>query len=1299
MNSSTQPARLRPFRPQPFGRYTLLSHLATGGMGEIYLARLEGAQGFEKLCVIKKILPQLAADTDFVERFVGEARTLVRLSHGSIAQVLDMGLHEDEAYMALEHVDGKDLRKVAARVRDRQMPLPVTFILYTMGRVLDALAYAHRKKDDDGEDLKLVHRDISPQNILISYEGEVKVIDFGLAKSRLSAAKTNPSIILGKFLYMSPEQARHQPVDRRSDLYAVGLCLYELICGKNPFDGIHPGELMSLVANPRIAPLDQVEPLTPPAVTALVAKALAVEPSQRFQTAEEFRGRLQACLMEIDSSAGPESVSRFMRELFSADFQSERRLLASLKDVPRLSTEEVRALASMPDDPLAPKMTHAMLPAKTIRLDGPVEPLSFFPTPRSREGGGPVTDGETRPGVPMDESTRPAFPIEALEEEARARGVRQDTAPSVEVGPEAFVRGGGVSPSSAPIPRAPAMTREVQMTSMPPEAVPPGVAAARALLPSHMRPTELAMPSLGGPSSPEDASVQVESTDAKAESLRGRASEASPSVIALVGAPTPAVPPRGSQGTVNSRPPPPGAEPHVSAAVLPRTGVVVMPAVNVPAPASLPRTSALESMPAVEVSEGAAGYEDDEPSLSDDEDSASAREGAFGSAAPVEELSSREDEAVFSEPHPSGPMPRTASVVMAAVQPPPPGSTPARATSAVGSPDEAAASRSLSSAGMPAVGAQAGTSSRAISSVEVAALDAQDEDASDSASSVDMSSEDGTPPRTMSSAGMPAVGAEHVAPPRSMSSAGMPAVGSQTGTPARTLSSASVPASTSSGSAPARTASAVMAAVSPAQAGMTPSRGMSSLGAPQPPRGATPSRAIPAAPASGATASRSAPVVDEPAVDTTPAHGGQALSPEDDAEAGLSSTDAQSHEGASSELPVLSTEDVGHEESAASIADVDTHPRIHRPSRTERHDDTQPRVAHHADTDPRVTRHDDTHPRVVLDAGLFNDVNGSEDEERSGVSRPRSRRARPSSPGMAPASTARRTGSVSAVRPTAPAPVVTEEEEDESDDDVRVSLTPNEETRRTTMPVRPETRSAERIAKEDTRRTTMPERPERRRKGPLVLVLVLLFVSVAVVGAFFLGPPELRAQVLRQFMPKEPEGPPPAQPLRPSAPDEAQAGKAANENGPPPEGNAAQAPGASTPTPNAAPPAGATPGTPAPPAGATEGRDALDDSFLAPLDTQQKDTEAPTKRAAPVRKIRSARARQLTVLEREWRETNALFNQLNAEHSCVVLGLWCTRYAEVKSEVDAAGSSDNPEALRKVRAMKRYLLQKQKELY
>jgi len=335
MTVQNQARGLRPFKPIPFGRYTLVAPIATGGMGEIFLARMEGPQGFEKFCVIKKILPHLAEDGEFVERFVNEAKTLVKLSHGSIAQVLDMGLHNGDPYIALEHVDGKDLRKVASRMREQGTPPPLTYVLYVMSRVLDALAYAHRKRDEDDREIGLVHRDISPQNVLVSYEGEVKVIDFGLAKSSLSSAKTNPSIILGKFMYMSPEQARHMPADRRSDLYSVGLCLYELIAGKNPFDDAPTGELMQRVASPQIPSLLGYDPLLPPTVAQVVQKALAVDPDQRFQTAEELRGRLMACLLEIDPSAGPESVSRFMRDTFSGEFSAERRMLQALKEASR----------------------------------------------------------------------------------------------------------------------------------------------------------------------------------------------------------------------------------------------------------------------------------------------------------------------------------------------------------------------------------------------------------------------------------------------------------------------------------------------------------------------------------------------------------------------------------------------------------------------------------------------------------------------------------------------------------------------------------------------------------------------------------------------------------------------------------------------------------------------------------------------------------------------------------------------------------------------------------------------------
>jgi eukaryotic-like serine/threonine-protein kinase len=297
--------------------------------------------------------------------------------------VLDMGLHEGDAYMALEYVDGKDLRKVAARARDLKQTLPLSFVLFVMGRVLDALAYAHRKKGDDETGLNLVHRDISPQNILISYEGEVKVIDFGLAKSRLSAAKTNPSIILGKFLYMSPEQARHQPVDRRSDLYAVGLCLYELLSGSNPFDQVPSGELMTTVAQPGIPHLSERVPSLPLAVTELVMKALAVEPSRRFQTAEEFRGQLLANLLSLEPGAGPESITRFMHELFAKEYQSERRLLASLKEAGR-APEAAGELA--------------------------VAPLSFHPSPRTHEGGPVREEGETRPSLVMKEAPSEEVP-------------------------------------------------------------------------------------------------------------------------------------------------------------------------------------------------------------------------------------------------------------------------------------------------------------------------------------------------------------------------------------------------------------------------------------------------------------------------------------------------------------------------------------------------------------------------------------------------------------------------------------------------------------------------------------------------------------------------------------------------------------------------------------------------------------------------------------------------------------------------------------------------------------------------
>ncbi|AGC48436.1 serine/threonine protein kinase [Myxococcus stipitatus DSM 14675] len=1261
MNAHNPSARLRPFRPQPFGRYTLLSHLGTGGMGEIYLARLEGAQGFEKLCVIKKILPQLAEDSDFVERFVGEARTLVRLSHGSIAQVLDMGLHEGEAYMALEHVDGKDLRKVAARVRDRQVPLPLTFILYVMGRVLDALAYAHRKKDDDGEDLKLVHRDISPQNILISYEGEVKVIDFGLAKSRLSAAKTNPSIILGKFLYMSPEQARHQPVDRRSDLYAVGLTLYELISGKNPFDGIHPGELMSVVANPKVAPLDEVEPLTPRAVTALVAKALEVDPAQRFQSAEEFRGRLQACLMEIDPSAGPESVSRFMRELFAADFQFERRLLTSLRDVPRGGgTSESRAVEPDEGGP-APRPTlpaGAMLPAKTIRLDGPVEALSFHPTPRNRDGGGPVNDGETRPGIPIDEATRPAFPVEALEEEARARAARlsQDTSPSVEVAPEPEARPPLVpAPAIEPLPRPGMLSMEVSFAPLPPEALPPPpVVAPR----SDMRPTELELRPVGavmGLSLEPELVVPPENTEPRGEPLRSpgedtRPRQPAPFMGGRPPAPSPVTPQRPSLSGPTA-PPPPGSPS--------RSGPLAMPAIpglppqGSPPPGS-PSRSGPMAMPAV-------------PGLPPPQ-------GAPPPGSPTRS-GPMAMPAVAGLPPPGSP-PRTGVMVMPAVtgQPPPPGTPQRPMPGAAGMAPPGSPQRSASMS-MPAVPGMAPQGAPPPGSPQ--------RSASMSMPAVQGLSPQGAPPpgspQRSAAMSMPAV--------PGMSPPGAPPPGSPQRSAA--MSMPAVP-----GMSPQRPAGAQQA---PLAQGQRPVTGSSSVaGAPA----RTGALMMPAVAAPGAVGRSGGSDEafdlrgDSPAYESLTEESRVGDARAEDTEPPLVARGALEEEG---DLPVVTPEQMGYGEPSSRIEEMDTNPRGSRPSRTERSDDTQPRGPRDGDTDPRAPReadtqprsaamlHEDTQPRVVLDASFLRDAEGAvrEHEERLGTARPKTgpRRVRQSSPGMAPVQ-GRRTGSTSAIRP-APAPVpVPVDDDDEEDVDVRVSMPSHDETRRTSVPARPSSRGPG----EDTRKTAMPRRSSRTA---VVVVTGVLVALVAGTTALALAP-EVRKAVMRQLglgpareVTPTPKARAPGAPLQ-GAPTEVPA-----RDGALPEDAPDTAPTVVD-APAAAPEAAARA-----PSKSDDSQLPEDNTLLAPLSPGSTKPAVSKRASGPRVKIISGGAgRNVSELKREWKATLALFKTLEEFRSCDDLGHLCLKRDDLREQIETSpGGETDPVLLDKVRQFKKIVQQ------
>jgi serine/threonine protein kinase len=222
-------------QPIQFGKYFLLERINMGGMAEVFRAKAYGVEGFERLVAVKKILPSISEDKEFIRMFIDEAKIAVQLSHANIAQVFDLGRVGGSYYIALEHVHGRDLRALYDRCREKSAPMPVAQACFIIQKVCEGLDYAHNKRHENGDELGLVHRDVSPQNVLVSFEGEVKIIDFGIAKAAGRCSRTQAGILKGKFAYMSPEQERGQAINRRSDVFSTGIVLYELLTGKRMF--------------------------------------------------------------------------------------------------------------------------------------------------------------------------------------------------------------------------------------------------------------------------------------------------------------------------------------------------------------------------------------------------------------------------------------------------------------------------------------------------------------------------------------------------------------------------------------------------------------------------------------------------------------------------------------------------------------------------------------------------------------------------------------------------------------------------------------------------------------------------------------------------------------------------------------------------------------------------------------------------------------------------------------------------------------------------------------------------------
>jgi serine/threonine protein kinase len=280
--------------PQRFGPYLLERKLAVGGMGELFVARRVAPSGPNggvagRQCVLKRILPDLTASDEFVARFHDEAAIAVGLRHENIVRVFEVGICDGRHYLALEQVDGPDLRRLLSACWRAQRRLPVPVAVYLAHEALGALAYAHALRDPQGNLLDLVHRDVSPSNVLVSRQGDVKLIDFGLAKTRAAAVSTRPNVLFGKVGYLSPEQARSWPVDLRSDLYSVGAILHELLTGERLVQAASTADLLEAVANPKVIPPSVLRPELPPELDRVLMKALAPEPKDRYPSAEAFR--------------------------------------------------------------------------------------------------------------------------------------------------------------------------------------------------------------------------------------------------------------------------------------------------------------------------------------------------------------------------------------------------------------------------------------------------------------------------------------------------------------------------------------------------------------------------------------------------------------------------------------------------------------------------------------------------------------------------------------------------------------------------------------------------------------------------------------------------------------------------------------------------------------------------------------------------------------------------------------------------------------------------------------------------
>ncbi|HSR96223.1 MAG TPA: serine/threonine-protein kinase [Kofleriaceae bacterium] len=352
--------------PEQFGKYSLLGHLATGGMAEVWLARHVGMQGFEKIVVIKRARPELS-DRETTRLFLDEARLVATLQHPNIAQVYEIGSVSGSYFFVMEYVDGADLRRLIEASLAKRQRIPLADAIYIMTHVCTALHYAHQKHDPDGRALQIIHRDVSPSNVLLSHDGGVKVCDFGVAKAHSrNTESTQPGVLKGKFSYMSPEQAQGKPLDRRSDVFSIGILLYELTTLTKLFRGAGDYALLQQVVEAQIAPPSLRIPEYPPELERIVMKALAKDPALRYQTAQAMQLDLEEFAREHKLAMSSVRIAKLMGSLFEkrsdALLRTARGSAAPMQDIRAIAGDDPTFLADG-SGPSAPSSADSAAPS------------------------------------------------------------------------------------------------------------------------------------------------------------------------------------------------------------------------------------------------------------------------------------------------------------------------------------------------------------------------------------------------------------------------------------------------------------------------------------------------------------------------------------------------------------------------------------------------------------------------------------------------------------------------------------------------------------------------------------------------------------------------------------------------------------------------------------------------------------------------------------------------------------------------------------------------------------------------